>query len=47
MIMVLFIKIDKMKKTTAYIFTLFTFLLAGTVAWVFDCGKIDQLLGEF
>ena len=19
----------------------------GTVAWVFDCGKIDQLLGEF
>ncbi|BDH45758.1 hypothetical protein TUM12370_18020 [Salmonella enterica subsp. enterica serovar Choleraesuis] len=20
---------------------------AGTVAWVFDCGKIDQLLGEF
>ena len=21
--------------------------VAGTVAWVFDCGKIDQLLGEF
>ncbi|EFH3308716.1 TPA: DUF3277 family protein [Escherichia coli] len=21
--------------------------VAGTVAWVFDCGKIDQVLGEF
>ncbi|WP_392440055.1 phage protein [Edwardsiella piscicida] len=21
--------------------------VGGTVAWVFDCGKIDQLLGEF
>ncbi len=21
--------------------------VAGTVAWVFDCGKIDELLGEF
>ncbi len=21
--------------------------LAGTVAWVFDCGKIDEMLGEF